>query len=232
MTHKEHRRLSEFDVPGLFPAHAKQSERIAERKQTEDRRVTVSGVEFVVMRGVYQTSVDTELMAGVVNPRANETLLEVGCGCGAVTLLSAQRCLQAVGVDINPLAVANSLTNAAWLGITNVTFRVSDVFEKVTGKFDIVVCNPPYNECSAGDEIEQMFWDPQNSMKRRFFEKVRDYLTDSGQVYFGWADFADLDVRAPLRLAERAGLSYVSHYSKLSTSGEQRFYVIKFEPVS
>jgi len=200
---------------------------IVERKQSGRIHASVCQMDFEIFPGVYQTSVDTELMCKAVQPRSQDSVLEIGCGCGAVTLLTAPRCRQATGVDINPSAVTNALRNAERLGITNASFSLSDVFTNVTGQFDAIICNPPYNHHPAMDLVERMFWDTGDSMKQRFFQEVRAYLKKNGHVYFGWADFKELDATLPMRLAADAGLRYVKHFSTPSRNGAQCFYVIK-----
>ncbi len=228
MTHKEHHNADSLRAAGVFPAMAKQKARIAERRQSVQRTVLVNETEFVVFPGVYQTSVDTRLMSDVVRVRPGDDIVEVGCGCGAITLLMAQRCHSAVGVDISAVAVANARENSNRLKIDNVSFFVSDVFSKVVGQFDVVICNPPYNKNMADGSAERMFWDPNDDMKRRFFEGVLGHLKKNGRVYFGWGDFADLDGTLPTRFAEQAGLIYVRHYSSPSSDGAHCFYVIEF----
>jgi release factor glutamine methyltransferase len=218
-------------MPSMFPAQARQAERLLERRQAMPQTTHVGSVEFVVFPGVYHTSVDTELMSASVAMRPSEDVLELGCGCGAVTVLLSRHCRSAVGVDINPVAVENARHNAARLGVDNATFALSDVFDHVEGTFDVLVCNPPYNQHEAADPVERMFWDPRDEMKRRFFEGARQHLRPKGRVYFGWADFAELDSALPLRLAASAGLRYVKHYSVPSRNGAQTFYVIHFAPV-
>ena len=213
----------------LFPAEEKQLQRLLERKSAENvLQVHLEDMEFEVFRGVYQTSTDTELMVRALSLRSDDTFLEIGCGCGAVSLVASRQCAYGVGVDINPLAVRNAIHNRARLAIHNVDFLVADVFEGVKGKYDVLICNPPYNEHATEDAIDGMFWDPNNAMKTRFFNRAREFIYANGRLYFGWANFADLDIGFPLRTAERAGFKYVRHYAATSSSGVQQFFVIEF----
>lgn len=229
MAPKLHRSVKSLTIQSIFPAKEKQTKRIDERKRAQHICVNVCGTKFEIFPGVYQTSVDTELMCAAVRLRGYEAVLEVGCGCGAITLLLAQKCLFAEGLDINPLAVKNARRNAEHLGITNVAFFASDVFDKVAGSYDVIVFNPPYNHSTVADPVERMFWDPNDDAKCRFFQEVGGYLKRDGRVYFGWADFADLDGTLPLRLAKSADLKYVRHYSAPAANGAQCFYVIELK---
>jgi hypothetical protein len=73
-----------------------------------------------------------------------------------------------------------------------------------------------------------MFWDPDDSMKRAFFEQVPERLAPRGRVYFGWADFSDLDANLPVRLAKAAGLRLARVFRRPSRSGRYQFMVLEF----
>lgn len=212
-----------------FIAQPKQAAKLAERKTASASTVTIHGVEFVVLPGVYDTSIDTELMIDSVQVGERDTILEIGCGTGAVSILLAQRCKGGVGVDINERAVENANRNKELLGQSNVSFSRSNGFEKVTGNFPVIICNPPYSEHTVNDDVDRMFWDPANEMKTKFFRDLHRYLEPDGRMYFGWANFADLDIDLPLRLAKEAGLQYVQTFQRDAREGKYQFLVIEFK---
>lgn len=214
--------------PDRHAAFESQRQRLEERKAGSPRYESVCGTEFLVLPGVYDTSVDTELMAESVVLMATDRFLEVGCGCGAVSLLLATRCVGGVATDINPLAVRNAETNAERLGVRGVEFVRGDGYAGIMEKFDVLLCNPPYSDNPVRDEIERMFWDPSDHLKRMFFEGARAHLLPGGRVYFGWADFADIDADLPLRLAEQNGFLLRRTHERRSHSGKYRFFVFEF----
>lgn len=214
--------------PSAHAAFAFQQQRLEERKTAQPKNAVVCGTEFLVLPGVYDTSVDTELMAESVVVGPKDRFLEIGCGTGAVSLLLARRCAGGIGIDINPLAVQNAEENAIRHHISNVQFLQGDGYAGVTEKFAVLLCNPPYNNKPAHDEVERMFWDPADQLKKTFFEEARAHLLPKGRVYFGWADFADIDVMLPFRLADRCGLSLVAKNERCSHSRKHRFFVLEF----
>jgi release factor glutamine methyltransferase len=211
------------------PAKSSQEKKFIERRSTPQRTVSVSDEKFIALRNVYDTSTDTELMVDAVSINSDQTFVEIGCGTGAVSLLVGRRAKSGIGVDINPAAVHNANLNKKRLNVKNVEFMVSDVFENVNGTFDVVICNPPYNAYEPADKVEMMFWDNKNSMKQRFFNQVRSHLKPGGYVYFGWADFEDLDQQFPEKLAKKAGLVFVKKYSRKRAEGNRTFFVYKFK---
>ena len=217
-----------------FIAQSRQAARLQERRLTTLKQVLVCGKPFYVLAGVYDTGLDTELMVDAVRISRSELFLEIGCGTGAASVLIAQRAKLGIGVDINPIAIENSVRNARLHAVENVKFIESDLFQAVRDKFDVIVCNPPYSCYPAKDVIDMMFWDPQDQMKRRLFCEVRSHLKPHGRLYFGWADFKDLDYSLPQRLAQQHGLSLRCIKERISPSGAYRFKVIEFQntPVS
>ena len=162
-----------------------------------------------------------------VKINSDQTFLDIGCGTGVVSIVLAKSALSGVGTDINKLAVENSQFNAKRYNIENVDFIQSDLFDNVNGKFDVIVCNPPYSNFSSQDDIDKMYWDKDNEMKQRFFKEVNSYLNDKGMIYFGWANFADLDLDLPFKLAEDNGFEVIEVKSKKSPNKTCTFYVLE-----
>ncbi|TXI96161.1 MAG: methyltransferase domain-containing protein [Burkholderiaceae bacterium] len=141
--------------------------------------------------------------------------------------LVPKRAASGVSVDVNEKAVANARRNAEMQSIKNVEFLVSNVFKKVTGMFDVIICNPPYTKHEVRDNIDRMFWDPEDEMKRTFFKEVGNHLKLGGKIYFGWADFVDIDTDLPFKLAEENGYVLVDTFKKPHES-DFHFYVLEF----
>ncbi len=205
----------------------RQTEKLNERHTGEPYEVECCGMKIVVEPGVYQTSGDSELMAESVDITHDQNFLEIGCGTGVVSLAVARRSLGGIGVDINKKAVENSKRNAEIQKVDNVAFIFSNVFENVEGQFDVIICNPPYTKHEVRDAIDRMFWDPEDEMKTTFFTDVGNYLKPGGKIYFGWADFADIDVNLPFKLANMHGYKLTATYKK-PHRGSFNFYVFEF----
>ncbi len=98
---------------------------------------------------------DTETLVEAVLPLLAEIgerkgmchLLDLGTGTGAIALalLAATPQARAVGVDISEDALTTAARNARDLGLSERFSAVrSDWFEAISGRFDVIVSNPPY----------------------------------------------------------------------------------------
>ncbi len=78
-------------------------------------------------------------------PRDAASVLDLGCGAGTLALVAAARgARRAVGVDLNPRAVALARVNARLNGLS-ADFRAGDLAEPVRGeRFALVLSQPPY----------------------------------------------------------------------------------------
>ena len=74
-------------------------------------------------------------------------ILDIGCGCGILALMMAQKAPQALvtAVEIDPMAAADARMNidaSPWAG--RITLVCGDVFALDPGRYDLIVCNPPF----------------------------------------------------------------------------------------
>jgi precorrin-6B methylase 2 len=69
-------------------------------------------------------------MLKLANVHKGDVLYDLGCGDGRTVIAAAQvPGVRAVGVDINPERIKESMENARQAGVTNATFRNEDLFE-------------------------------------------------------------------------------------------------------
>lgn len=77
-------------------------------------------------------------------------ILDIGTGSGSIAITLAKHLpSKVIATDISTEALKIAKENAKRNNV-NITFKQSDIFENVKGKFDIIISNPPY---IAKDEI-------------------------------------------------------------------------------
>lgn len=72
--------------------------------------------------------------------------VDIGTGSGAAAILLALRypAAEVIGLDINPRSLSVAAINARAHGAANVRWQTSNLLQDVSGKFDLIVANPPY----------------------------------------------------------------------------------------
>jgi release factor glutamine methyltransferase len=79
--------------------------------------------------------------------RIRLSILEIGTGSGAISVALASElpCADITATDISKGALELASANASRNSVDQrIRFRTSNLFENVTGKFDLIVSNPPY----------------------------------------------------------------------------------------
>lgn len=123
------------------------------------------GRDFIVTPDVLDPRPETEVLVSAALRHPFTDLLDLGTGSGAIllSLLAERPNAQGTGLDLSPAALAVAARNATTLGLGDrATFLHSDWFEAVTGRFDLIVSNPPY---IAAEEMpalapEVLGWEP------------------------------------------------------------------------
>jgi len=94
---------------------------------------------------VYYPREDTEMLIEIIKKLnlKGKKVLEVCCGSGILGIVAAKNGAIVTAVDINPDAVKTTQENAKNNYVILSTL-VSDLFQKIKEKFDLIVFNPPY----------------------------------------------------------------------------------------
>ena len=130
------------------------------------------GRRFNVSSDVLDPRGDTETLieAALSEPFEHVLDLGTGSGCILVTLLAEFDRARGVGTDVSDAALEIAAKNAGALGVAaRCEFMRSDWFAHVTGRYDLIVSNPPYISAEEmGDLQPELAHEP------------REALTDEG----------------------------------------------------
>ena len=117
--------------------------------------------DFIVTDAVLDPRPETETLVRAANEliydKKFETILDLGTGSGCIVLsiLSEDRGLRGMGVDISADALKVAERNADVVGVADrVTWAVSNWFEDVIDRFDLIVSNPPYIALDEMDSLD------------------------------------------------------------------------------
>ena len=117
-----------------------------------------------------------------------------GSGCILISLLKLREGVSGTGVDISEDALKVATKNRDKIGV-DASLLQSDMFENVSGTYDVIVSNPPYIRTSVIEELEEevKLHDPFIALDgkedglyfyRRIIDEGRAYLKQGGKLCF------------------------------------------------
>ncbi len=176
---------------------------VRRRSNHEPIQYILGETEFYGFRILVNPSVliprpETELLVEKIlseNP-AEKSLLEIGSGSGciAIALKKLLPDSSVTATDISEKALKTAQENAE-INQAEITLIQSDLFQNISGKFDLIVANPPYIPQHEYVELpaEIRKFEPENALLaeeegiyfyRRILEQAEEFLNENGRIYF------------------------------------------------
>ena len=154
------------------------------------------------------------------------TVLDIGCGCGCLTLLAVQEVgdleVRIYASDLLPEAVATTRLNL--LRFADVYSNLpqthlmpaGDLFQPVSGhRFDLIIFNAPWVVSRARNRAEIAIHDEKQGTLRRFFDDLPNYLNPRGRLLVGYADASGEKAVARLEaMIDAAGLTVLNRFKE------------------
>lgn len=158
-----------------------------------------NGLRFTVDERVLIPRPETEELVNLIlseNSGTDLSVLDIGTGSGAIaiSLAHARPGWLVTASDISTEALKLAKENARKNAVT-IDFIQSDVFSKVSGKFDLIVSNPPYISYDDKDEVGINVLESEPHLAlfakegglaiyRQLIEQASAFLNDGGKLYF------------------------------------------------
>lgn len=172
-----------------------------------------------------ETELLVEEVIKLAKKMAYPKILDIGTGSGAIAIMLkklAAGC-SVVGSDISLFALETAKANAKKLGV-DVGFVCSDLFDEISGKFDIIVSNPPYIPQREKKNLSaEVLNEPSGALFTEdvdgveFYDKIisqsRFFLEDGGYLFFEIGIHQSMLVR---KLFENNGFSDIKIVKDLS----------------
>ncbi len=157
------------------------------------------GVKIKVDERVLIPRPETELLADAVikTVEQGDKVLDMCTGSGCIAIAVAKACKGKATVfasDVSDAAIMLAKENAKLNGV-NVTFTVGDLFQSIHGRYNIIVCNPPYIKSGDIPKIQREVreYEPRVALDggedglefyRRMSREVKSYLAKDGVLIF------------------------------------------------
>ncbi len=127
-------------------------EYVTQRVQFRDRTLKIRP-------GVFIPRLETEYFVELISKslaRAPQRILEIGTGCGAISIALAGVFPDAkiLATDVSRVALENASENIGESGlVSRISLMQCNMFHGLTGKFDLIVSNPPYVPSNRMSEL-------------------------------------------------------------------------------
>ena len=138
----------------------------------------------------------SEFLMRYLQGKRLERALELGSGTGLPIVSVSRIARQCVAIDINPRAVQFTQLNARLNAALNIDVFKSDLFEQVTGKFDLVLANPWFEDLETGglEEVPEIV------------AGLNEHLEDDGVCL--------LILQSYIKHGKDTGLEFLSQFAK------------------
>jgi release factor glutamine methyltransferase len=139
----------------------------------KERTYSYQDVTVKVFPGVFHPGLfySTKFLVDylITQPIQNKSLLELGCGTGLISIVSAKQGAIVTASDLSQVALNNAAINIKSNKASVATIQ-SDVFDNLNGKvFDWIIINPPYYAKNPSNESE-LAWNCGEHFE--YFEKL------------------------------------------------------------
>lgn len=130
---------------------------------------------------VYGPSEDSYLLAEALKKVRCRRFLDMGCGTG-LQANSVEKANEIVCADINKDAVDYARENVRRKDVSKIEFVISDLFEKINGKFDLIAFNAPYLDEEAPCDVAWTAVQDGKDVIERFIRSAKAHLEKGGQI--------------------------------------------------
>ena len=168
-------------------------------------------------------TISTKLLLEFIEPMdlRDKKFLELGCGCGIISILAAKKGAVVTATDINNAALEALKANSAKNNI-DIEILHSDLFEKLHGSaFDIIVINPPYYPKTAQSIGENAWFCGENfEYFKNLFSQLPEFISTKTDVCMILSEDCNLDSIKSIAVDNRITFDLI--YSK-SVTAEKNF---------
>ena len=156
------------------------------------------GYEIDINRNVLCPRPETEELVceAVKYVTENSRVLDLCTGSGCIAIAIAKNCagkrVQVTASDVSDAAIMLAKENANYNSV-DITFIQSDLFSKIHGRFNLIVCNPPYIKTSEIPALQREVrdWEPRIALDggedgldfyRRLAREISRYIAKGGML--------------------------------------------------
>jgi release factor glutamine methyltransferase len=154
-----------------------------------NKKVFFRSFTFFVDQNVYEPAEDSFLFAENLDVDESSRVVDIGVGCGILSIVAAKKAQEVYSVDINPCAIRCARRNAIFNGVAGKIFFVQgDLFSSLARgvEFDSILFNAPYlpSEKEESSLLERSWAGGKTGREiiDRFIDQAPEHLSTKGRI--------------------------------------------------
>lgn len=164
------------------------------------KKVFFDSFTFFVDQNVYEPAEDSFLFAENLDVDESSSVVDVGVGCGILSIVAAKKAQEVYSVDINPYAIRCARRNARLNGVASKIFFVQgDLFNSFAKgiKFDLILFNAPYLPSGKYESsLLERSWAGGKTGREvidRFIDQAPEYLNAKGRILLMQSSLSNIE---------------------------------------
>ncbi len=165
------------------------------------KKVFFGDLVFHIYEDVYEPAEDSFLFAENFTVVEDDSVLDMGTGCGILGIIAADKAARVIAVDVNPDAVRCAKINAELNHVAGkMSFVQGDLFNsiKMGETFDLILFNAPYLPCKLSGSTSSLerAWAGGHFGRQvidRFIPEIPEYLKRKGRIFLMQSTLSDVD---------------------------------------
>jgi release factor glutamine methyltransferase len=172
--------------------------KLAEVYTSRERQFKYKDISVIVLPGVFHPGlfISSKMLLNFVDTLElkNKTLLELGAGCGIISILAVKKGATVYASDISNKAVENiklnSVKNKAHINVFN-----SELFQSIPEmQFDYIIINPPYYRKDPQHEADYAWYCGSNyEFFKSLFSSLSKYISNHSNVLMILSEVCDIE---------------------------------------
>ncbi|BAW18393.1 protein-(glutamine-N5) methyltransferase, release factor-specific [Mycoplasmopsis bovigenitalium] len=165
--------------------------------------IEFSNTKILLNKNVLIPRYETEELVWIIlnkfiQNNSNFSVLDLCCGSGFIGLSIKKNAnnikLTMADIDTNAIEQTKENLKVNNIDANDVEIVQSDLFTNVKGKFDLIICNPPYLDKDVLlENNKQLLFEPQHALYapekgfyfyRKILKEYKKYLKDNGKLIF------------------------------------------------
>ena len=197
---------------------------------SKPRKYTYKNISVWVMPTVFPPfiTISTKILLEFIEtlPLKDRSFLELGCGCGIISIVATKNGANVTATDINLTALPALAKNATENEVT-ITILESDLFENLQKQhFDYIIINPPYYPKKPTSIAESAWFCGENfDYFEALFLQLPTYTSEKNEIYMILSEDCDITMIQSIAAKNDLTLQCIVEKSVL----KERNYIFKIE---